>query len=715
MRKQPSWLLTALLIAAVLANLRWHNAGIGLTFGVFYFLWCAWLAGGVLAPNEPRRWQLVAGLVGNLALLTVVGTAAYWLFRLNGTVIAVIAIVTPCVWLTLPHAPGRPGSPMWQRDPLRGLPRTMGVTTFLLLGFIGLLALAIRQLLGAQTTEAIRTPWQIVPPSFWVGFIGATMALLGLHLRTDRAGRRLLLTLLLLGVGTSVALSVYPLGYGYDPFIHQAAERTIAESGVITPKTPYYIGQYALVVPIARILGVDVVAVDRVSSLAGLLLIAALAYWPWRRYHPTAAALPLTLLLLPLGSLIATTPQGMANLWLLATATIVALPWTPVPQPPQLRWLPIALLTAGAASATHPIAGVPALALVAFGLIAAWRPATSYVVKWGPRLASGAVFGLTATTLPLLFLLNAQRAGIAPSEAWEPQPLGQMIAATAAAALPRFPVSTDPLLDFAAVLDLNRGWLLAVGAAAGAWLAWSRKKQAVLLPSVATSIALLTTYLALRQMRFPQLIADEQAVFGQRVLELAGFVLLPLLMAGAQMLLERMSQERVLRAAVVVLGSATLAAAVYLNYPRVDRYRVDRGYNLSAADVAAVRLVAADAHGTYLVLANQMTSAAAIREFGFAPAYPTAADPRRTMYTYPVPTGEPLYQKFLAMVREGPERSVVQTAAALSATPINTVYFILPHYWNDFDRTSAAAQAAADQWWPLDNGKILVFRYDLGR
>ena len=431
MRKQPSWLLTAFLTITAVANLGWHSASIGLTLGVLYFLWCAWLAGGVLAPNEPRRWQLVVGLVGNLALLTVVGTSAYWLFRLDGAVIAVIAIITPCVWIFLPHAPGRAGSSMWQRDPLRGLPRTMGVTTFLLLGFVGLLALAIRHLVGAATTEAIRTPWQVVPPAFWVGFIGATMALLGLHFRTDRAGRRLLFTLLLLGTSISVALFVYPLGYGYDPFIHQAAERTIAQNGVITPKTPYYIGQYALVVPIARILGVDVVTVDRLAALTGLLLIAAFAYWPWRRYHPTAAALPLTLLLLPLGSLITTTPQGLANLWLLATATIVALPRTPVPNPPQLRWLPIALLTAAAASATHPIAGVPALALVAFGMIAAWRPATSYAVKWGPRLASCAVFALTATTLPLLFLLNAQQAGIAPSEAWEPQPLAPIIAAAA--------------------------------------------------------------------------------------------------------------------------------------------------------------------------------------------------------------------------------------------------------------------------------------------
>lgn len=706
----PSWLLTALLIAAALANLRWQNAAVGLMFGIGYLWWCARLAGRVLAPQEPRRWQLLVGLLGHLALLAVAGSLSYWGYRLNGTMIAVLVAMLPLVWLALPHGRGQPEKAIRQRDVLRGLPRTMGVTTWLLLGFVGLITLAFWQLITAATTEAIRTPWQVVSPTFWVAFTGAAAALVGLHLRTDRAGRRLLGTLVLIAVASSVALVVYPLGYGFDPFIHQAAERLIAATGVIRPKNPYYIGQYALVVPLARLLGLATTAIDRAAAPVGVLLVAALAYWPWRRHHPTAAALPLVLLLLPLSSVIATTPQGLANLWTVATALAVTLPATPAAQTTRQQWLPFALLTAAAAAVTHPIAGVPAFTLVSFGMIARWRVATRRARLWSPLLASLAVFALAVIALPLLFILNAKRNGLNPADVWQP---GSLTAVAAPALLPSLPTSTQPLLDFAAGLAANRGWLLVAFAALGLGWFWSQRKTAGALPVLATSLALLATSAVLRPMQFPELVTEEQAVFARRTLELASLVLLPLLIAGAQALLVRINREPILRLAAVTLGAATLTAAVYLAYPRVDRYRVDRGYNLTATDIAAVHLVRNDARGEYLVLANQMTSAAAIREFGFSPSYPAADRAGHQYYAYPIPTGQPLYQHYLAMVYQSPSRETAQRAARLVAAEIRSVYFILNRYWDNFDAIASTAERLADRWWTVDEGRALVFRYDL--
>ena len=45
----------------------------------------------------------------------------------------------------------------------------------------------------------------------------------------------------------SVANIIFPLGFGFDPFIHQATEKHILDFGFILPKKLYYIGQYVLV------------------------------------------------------------------------------------------------------------------------------------------------------------------------------------------------------------------------------------------------------------------------------------------------------------------------------------------------------------------------------------------------------------------------------------------------------------------------------------
>lgn len=708
-RKKP-WVITLVVVAAVIAGRWWPVPGATWVFGLSYLVWCAWLCGRWVAPNIPLQWKLLYGTTCHLALMTIIGSLVYWAYRLDTIGLNTVLGLTPFVWLVTPP-PARTVAPdeLWHRDPLRGLRRSVGVTTLLVAGFFLLEAYVIMVAIRSATTEAIRTPWQVLPQGFWVAYLLATLAVLALNLRTDRAGRRLPLILVHLGVSASIALIVYPIGFGFDSFIHQAAERVIAANGVIAPKTPYYIGQYALVVLLSRIFGLAVVAIDRIAAPAFFVLIAALTYHPWRRIA-AAAAVPVILLLLPYHSFIATTPQGLANGWVLITALAVGVPQAAAAGTLAVRWRVLAALAAAAAAVTHPIAGVAAGFLLVFGLMVRAAPDRAVGRIWR-RLATSAIWVASVLALPLLFIWQARRSGFLISQVWQPQNFPRQLGPALRSLLPELPNRAAPLLDFAYGIELSRLALIAGLAAVGA--AIFRRRSLTFAPILLTSTGLLASFLVLdSSMVFPQLIANEQSFFPQRALELAELVTLPLAAAGSALLLHRANRSPALRLALVALGAAGATATLYLAYPRVDRYHVDRGYNVTAADIEAVHVVRNDADGNYLVLANQMTSAAAIREFGFSPTYPAAAGGRPT-YAYPIPTGEPLYQQYLDMVYDAPRRDVAQRAAGLVATEINAVYFILSRYWDNFDTIVAEAEQHADRQWSVANGKIIVFRYDL--
>ena len=243
--------------------------------------------------------------------------------------------------------------------------------------------------------------------------------------------------------------------------------------------------------------------------------------------------------------------------------------------------------------------------------------------------------------------------------------------------------------DLDIILDLDhpelRTWLAALGAL--------------------VSYALLKTGLV-----YPFLVESERGNYAARLLDVAGIFLLPLALAAWQHWLERVNAARPMaRLLTTVVLTVAITSSLYFSYPRVDPYHLDRGYNVTASDLAAVRYIRDHARGRYLVLANQMTAAAAVREYGFARYYPAADGSGRQIFYYPIPTGGPLYRYFLAMVNTAPSRANAMAAAALVDVP--TVYFVLPRYWHDAERLAQAARQEADETVVLDNGKITVFKY----
>jgi len=109
-------------------------------------------------------------------------------------------------------------------------------------------------LFKSATTESVISPWEVIPWYFWVIFILNSILLIAIILKTKLSSQIILL--LVTGywlLVTSVVLIIYTIGFGFDPFIHEATEKLIASQGFVDPKPLYYLGQYSLIVILHKI------------------------------------------------------------------------------------------------------------------------------------------------------------------------------------------------------------------------------------------------------------------------------------------------------------------------------------------------------------------------------------------------------------------------------------------------------------------------------
>jgi hypothetical protein len=110
-----------------------------------------------------------------------------------------------------------------------------------------------------------------------------------------------------------------------------------------------------------------------------------------------------------------------------------------------------------------------------------------------------------------------------------------------------------------------------------------------------------------------------------------------------------------------------------------------------------------------VVLANQAISAAAVREFGFRQYFQSQdADRPGEHFYYPIPTGQPLYQDFLAMNELDGARG--QAEKTMRFADVDTVYYVVTNYWWQAQGKIVNAKREADTWWALDD-QVWVFKY----
>ncbi|MEK7545630.1 MAG: hypothetical protein AAB554_00965 [Patescibacteria group bacterium] len=674
--------------------------------GLLFFAGTAVLVGRMAFPEERRPIRWTFGLLGASALTAVFGTVVYYAYKLDTMGLSWLLISMP--WVVFAFTPLAKDKRERAAEAEIKVEKTApedSLSAVLLALTVLSDAAALRWLAGARTDEAIRTPWEAVPPIFflWIGIATVCLAALAYrkrypHLALGAASLHLF-TLL------APAALVYAVGYGFDPFVHQAAERLVSAVGEITPKTPYYVGQYALVTVIAKLFRIGAESVDRyLLPVMTAVFLPAAAAWLLRRGFGVARGLALVgamgVFLLPLGSFVSTTPQGVSNLFFLLTV-IVGAAWLHAHRPP----LGFVLALAAASAAAHPLAGIPALFAAALLMTVKLRHDGLALPRISKAIVFGILLGAAALAVPFAFSLR-EGTGSLPIEAAFKKPIATLVENVPFEG-PGLETRYRPLLDFAEFIDRNYDLLWLIMAGAGAWLLGRQKpfrRSALALGGL--SLALLAGSSVLRTgFTFEDVIGYEQGNYAARLYEAGLLAASPLVLAAFAWWWRALTKtDAAVRFLMALVFAAAVAALAYGAFPRLDDYRWSRGYSTSAHDVEAVRWIDTHAIGPYVVLANQSVSAAALREYGFRTYY-------GDQFYYSIPTGAPLYQKYLEMVYDAPSRATMD--AAMRDIGVRQAYFVINDYWTDAGRIIDAAKKTADDWQEVGDGKVFIFRYTL--
>jgi hypothetical protein len=489
-------------------------------------------------------------------------------------------------------------------------------------------------------------------------------------------------------ISTSIAAAVYTLGYGFDPFIHQATERLVIADGGISPTPFYYLGQYAIVIFLHVISALDVSLIDRwLVPLVYAVAVPLTTYYVFARWLRRTDALLLSAipLLLPFGGFIMTTPQNLANLFFILVILLSLLYFRNEFGPRALTVLVLATL------AIHPLAGIPlAATLVLFALFKGLHG--TYRYSLGLYITTAVAF---AIIMPVAFLaIGAQPAMNLAAGLWDGTLPGRWVN------------GGDTFLDIKYILFWNRALFAITGILLGLLFlvrAKMLKNNAAYLVSAAI---VLSNYVVARYfLNFPALRDYDADSFVNRLATLAFYVCLPFFLLGCYWVIKRVWKMGRLSQMISVCALAGLmTGALYVSYPRVNTYEPAKFFSVGQADIEAVRSIEQNAAVNHVVLANQMVGVTAIQEFGF----------RRYIgdqFYYSLPSGndQSLYNLYLDMIYQGAKKETMVKAMDIAGS--DEAYFVLNRYWNNFEKIAAQARDSADSVTSISDGRVLVFIY----
>ena len=140
--------------------------------------------------------------------------------------------------------------------------------------YILLIARSFFILIKSSSSSALISPWLVIPTNFFLVYIIATAWLLFVLNRKLQPSVKLWLLRIHYFLAFSIAFIIYQIGYGFDPFIHQATMELIDKQGYVLPKPLYYLGQYSLVVIFHKLSGISIYLLNKllVPLLAALFL-----------------------------------------------------------------------------------------------------------------------------------------------------------------------------------------------------------------------------------------------------------------------------------------------------------------------------------------------------------------------------------------------------------------------------------------------------------
>lgn len=663
----PLLALIPLAISAYALQQAWFGALALIAYGIA----CGLALGPRFAPEAPRPTQLGIGGLVTLALTSILGSLVYYCATITVTNLFIVLAVVSGIATAFAQS----GAPIHTSRP------TLTSTDVLIFstGMLSLIGWWLAMFAHPITTP-IRSLWLSFPPTTLIAIGIAIMCSLVLSLRQAPNWMCALLLGSTLFSALILAATLYPQGFGFDPFLHRATVNYIAEHGTITPKPLYYIGQYALELMGVKIFALPLFVLDTwlAPALAAWGIVLALLA---RQSADRSSTLLLgAVICLPLAAFVQTTPQALAFAF---TAIALCLPPKPFVAP---------LLFALAALITHPLAGIGAavyVTLLGVDALIVHKPYKTAATLLVVCLSSGA--------LPVAFSLQAALSHL---------PLHFSLAHV-------LNISQLPLSSFfgsafsfwgdVAYFFIGNAFIFVIMFGLIGLFLTPKHTPTKFVPALTALVIFINFVILSLGFDFSYLISYERSDFALRLLTLCSLCWLPYIARLATELRQKLVQQPV----SFIFGCLSLATLlftsnVYAAYPRHDNYARSAGFNLGPTDIDTVYAIDRYANNqTYLVLSDQALAAAAVQELGFKHYY------HDNIFFYPIPTGGPLYQLFLNMVEQTPSRDIMDSAMAL--TGADQAFFAIHDYWWQAPEIIENSKTIADDWFSIGDGQITIF------
>jgi hypothetical protein len=638
-----------------------------------------------LFTTKTKVEALTYGFFISIALLSIIGGLVYKIYQLDD-------LTTLLVLILVIIAPAFISEFYQESDTSPKMP--ISTLVFLTLGTIcsGILTYILTD---SATTESIRSPWEVIPTIYFsLLFLFWLIWIIGLLRLPQERPWYILPSFFCLALYNIyiIALIIYPIGFGFDSFIHQATEKLIAVNGVANPKPWYYLGQYSFVVIFHKLSLLPIAWIDKLFlPLTAITALSFIGVQSLEKFLNKGRATTLTiaaLLLIPATFLIATTPQGLANL-LFAILVLVAM----VTSSSYLLFL-----LAFTATIIHPLAGIPAL------LLATLVSLSKYSVKFSTPI-SIIITLLAIPIMPLLFWWQNSQQILTTN-------FFPLASSSADSSIIYLTNRFDFIFDTIYLWHWNGLLIIILLAILGIIIAY-KKSLHQLLPFIFLAIYLLANYALLsKTIDFDFLISYERASFADRFIDLSVIAVIPFVSIALHFIFVKLLKySENWRLQFIALSFALLATiTVYTIYPRIDAYETSRGYSTSQTDIEAVKFIHQDSNGeNYVVLANQSVSSSALHELGFSKYYERQDNKTgEQIFFYPIPTGGSLYQIYLEMVYSAPTREVAEKA--MSLTGVDTVYFVLNDYWFNSEKLNEIALTEANENFAIED-KIYIYKF----
>lgn len=615
------------------------------------------------------------------SLLMFFGAIIYYIYKLDWAGIIITIIASLVVFYFLREKTSK-------KETLEKNRITKSI--WLVIPYVLVTLLAFFILFNSVSHQALISPWLVIPKYFFIIYFIATSYLFFIINKNLPDSLKTWLIRIHYFLSFAVAAIVYEIGYGFDPFIHQATMELIDKQGYVDPKTPYYLGEYSLITIIHKISGISIYLLNKflVPALAAIFLPGAIIkFINHRLKNKNAWLIALSLLALPFNIFILSTPQNLSYLWLMLVI-FYSLTKT------NKNFIFILGL---ASLAIHPLAGMPIIFFIA------WQQLNNYSEKinliW-QKIINLLLWLGAILSLPLSFTLVTKQSWKSLSLSFDK--IGEIF---------KLNYQNTNIAD----LTLNFPYLISniwlplfiilVVFGFSIWLK-DNKKEAIIFIKIIS--ALIISFLLSASLSFSFLIDYERDNYIARLPIIMIIFSLPAIIISLTNLTEKIltgNKESKIGAWLII--TLFVSSSFYLSYPRLDAYVNSRGYSVSEADLKAVNLIAEKSQGKYIVLANQQTSVASLKELGFNNYFDT---PEGKVFFYPIPTGGKLYQYYLKMVNEEPSRETMKKAMDLVG--VKESYFVVSKYWWLSNRIIAASKINADTYWTINDGEIYVFRFD---